>query len=121
MKTRIFFMLTLLVSPTILGEIEKVCLIIDERDTTNPKHPNIATEVEDFTKSYTVSHGKKFCFDLSKNYYMQYFLWETSHTIVYGTKCLYEPKKEDDGKVLLYEGESGGTPCPVQEEFAKDR
>lgn len=116
MKISILIILALVVSQSIFGQRPEVCLIIDQKDTGHAKYPNIATEVENFTQSFNVFHGKKFCFDLSKNYYMQYFLWETSNTIVYGTKCLYEPKKEDDGKVLLYEGESGGTLCPVKEE-----
>lgn len=113
MKKTMLFILIFSLSLKALQQKEEVCLTIDQKDTGHKKYANIATEVEDFTQSFKVFHGQKFCFDLSKNYYMQYFLWETSTTIVYGTKCFYEPKKDDENKILLYEGESGGTPCPI--------
>lgn len=98
----------------------QVCLLINLLDTGNPKYPNQATDAKDFNKSFDVFHKKEACFDIGKKYYMQYFLWESANTIVYGTRCYFEPKIEDSGKILRYEGEHGGTPCPIVDEFHSD-
>lgn len=112
-------LLSLIISSSLTANTvpNEVCLKIDENKTAHKKYPNIATEVENFQNSYNVFHMQEFCFDLSKQYYMQYFLWETSRTIVYGTKCIYEPKIEDTGKVLVYDGESGSTPCLIKDAY----
>ncbi len=101
-------------------DAEQVCVIIDQMDTGDKKYPNQATEVNDRNKSFDVFHRQEACFDLTKKYYMQYFLWENRNIIVYGTRCVYEPKAEDEGKILRYEGKSGGTPCPVVDEIHID-
>lgn len=94
--------------------IASVCLFIDVADT-NPSdsHPNMAYEVKDFQNGFPVKHGKKSCFDLSKQYYMQYFLVERGRETWYGTKCRYEPRPEDEGKTLVYKGYNGEDLCPV--------
>lgn len=113
---RFAFFLFYISAPIFAHTEEQVCLTIDQKDTGHPKYPNQATEVADYNKSFDVFHGKIACFDLSKQYYMQYFLWETGNYIVYGTRCRYVPKPEDDGKILVYEGNSGATTCPVVEQ-----
>jgi|SRR5579871_4658085 len=90
-----------------------VCLTIDQVDTGHPKHPNQATLVNNHTESFYVYHRKEACFDLSEQYYMQYFLWETENSIVYGTRCYYQPDAKHAGKVLRYDGQSGSTPCSI--------
>lgn len=99
---------------------EQVCVIIDQMDTGDKKYPNQATEVDDHTQFFNVYHQQEACFDLNKKYYMQYFLWENRNVVVYGTRCRYEPKPEDEGKILRYEGFSGGTLCPVVDEYHID-
>lgn len=91
----------------------QVCVIIDQADTGHPKYPNIATLVDDFTQSFNLYDQKEACFDLDKLYYFQYFLWESRNAIVYGTKCRYDPKREDAGKTVRFEGLHGETLCPV--------
>lgn len=118
---RLAFLLLLLAPSLGASPVNQVCLLIDELDTGHPKYPNQATEVGDYLSSFNVYHKQLACFDLAKKYYMQYFLWETSRTIVYGTRCRYEPKIEDEGKILRYEGNSGGTLCPVVDEFRIDQ
>ncbi len=112
----LFFALSSLAS-----EPDLVCLYIDQADTGHKKYPNMATEVDDHTKSFKVYHEQEACFDLNKNYYMQYFLWENRNVIVYGTRCRYEPKLEDEGKTLRYDGYSGSTPCPIVDEYQIDK
>ena len=109
--------LALSVSGKILAHepTDEVCLIIDVGDTNPGKYPNIATEFEDFQNSINVHDQELACFDLSKKYYMQYFLLETQTYVLYGTKCFYAPKAEDEGKTLVFDGENGSSPCPVVE------
>lgn len=117
---RLTFLVLFLAISTRASFDDQVCVIIDQLDTGNKKYPNQATEVDDHNKSFDVFHKQEACFDLDKKYYMQYFLWENANVVVYGTRCRYEPKPEDDGKILRYEGFSGGTPCPVVDEFHID-
>lgn len=95
--------------------IASVCLFIDVADT-NPSdsHPNMAADIHDFDNVFPVKNGKKSCFEVSKQYYMQYFLQENGRETWYGTKCTYQPKPEDDGKTLVYEGYSSANVCPVR-------
>jgi hypothetical protein len=94
--------------------IASVCLFIDVADTNPPDaYPNMASEVENYQSTFTVKNGQKSCFDLSKDYYMQYYLFDKPGEVWYGTKCRYNPKPEDDGKTLHYVGANGSSFCPV--------
>jgi hypothetical protein len=117
---KIVFLMLMITLPVLADHPGEVCLLIDQRDTGNPKYPNQATDVKDPNKSFDVFHKKEACFEIGKKYYMQYFLWESRNTIVYGTRCYYEPKVGDNAKVLRYDGEHGGTPCPIVDEFRID-
>jgi hypothetical protein len=92
----------------------KVCLTIDTQGTESPDFRNQAWNVKDPGDFFYVDPGKVSCFELSKAYYMSYFLYRTSNTIVYGTICRYQPKIEDSGKTLRFIGNSGGSVCPIE-------
>lgn len=119
--TKFIMILIFLALPALAERQEnRVCVLIDLHDTGHDKYPNIATEVDNVEKFFNVHHKQKACFDLKKHYYLQYFLWEDGNTTMYGTRCRYEPKPEDEGKLLRYEGESGDTLCPVVDEIHID-
>jgi hypothetical protein len=120
MLTRCILILsTLALSSTIFAS-DEVCLTIDVRDTGNKNFPNHATEVKYVSNSFSVYHEKEACFQLDREYYMQYFLWQRGRTTVYGTRCRYVPSIEDEGMVLQYKGMSGGTKCPIVEKIGMD-
>lgn len=99
------------IAPLILAA--QVCVLIDVADTNPEKYPNIASEVENHLNSFEVFHGKVTCFDLSKQYYMQYHLFDRPGEVWYGTKCKYVPKESDEGKTLVYHGQNGSSICPI--------
>lgn len=97
---------------------DNVCVTIDVGDTKpdDSLYPNMASEVEDHMSWFEVHHGAVTCFDLNKQYYMQYYLYQRpGNQIWYGTKCKYIPKSEDQGKTLVYKGVNGSSICPVVE------
>jgi hypothetical protein len=105
---------TMLFSPSGPSTSDQVCLTIDTQGTENSGFRNQAWNVKDPADFFYVNHGKESCFDLSKSYYMSYFLYRTSNTIVYGTICRYNPKAEDSGKVLRFIGNNGNSICPIE-------
>lgn len=112
MKT-MMFLSVFFISGIVHNTPTEVCVLIDEQKTSDPDHPNQASEVANHVNSFFVYHGQKACFDLDKQYYMQHFLWETPNTIWYGTVCRYVPEADHEGKVLQFIGESGSYDCPV--------
>lgn len=119
MRASYIYTLLLLASLTAFSN-DEVCLTVDTNNTEHPKHPNQARVVNDRNSLFYVYPGQKACFDLTKTYYMQYFFWEDKNARVYATKCLYTPDAAHEGKVLLYEGNSSQTPCPIKDRVAND-
>jgi hypothetical protein len=108
-------LLALIVLSSFTVQATNVCVYIDVGDTSPDKqYPDMASDVDDYQSWFEVHHGEITCFDLAKQYYMQYYLYERpGHQIWYGTKCKYEPKPEHEGKTLVYKGDNGSSICPV--------
>ena len=92
-----------------------VCLLINTEGTDHVDYPNVAWNRLDVSDDFKVYDGEVACFDLSKSYYMSYFLHVEDDSIWYGTKCYYAPSPMDEGLVLHYIGFSGDSICPLTE------
>ncbi len=92
---------------------EEVCLYIDSDGTSSEEWPNLIMPKGAAGKSKKIHHGEKYCFDMKYEYYMQYFLYQSGRSTVYGTKCRYVPRTDDEGKTVLIRGYNGNSICEV--------